>query len=193
MIARLLPPEVVAVELFHDPTGALLFAEEQALIANAVPQRRDEFTTARVCARRALAGLGYPPAPILPGPRREPLWPDGVVGSITHCVGYRAAAAAHAADVLTIGIDAEPHQPLPDGVFEWISLPAERSQLQALSAAEPDVHWDRLLFCAKESVYKAWYPITKRWLGVKDADVTVDATGGTSLLISSSKGLRSAA
>ena len=60
-----------------------------------------------------------------PGAKREPLWPAGVVGSITHCDGYRAAAVARATDLATVGIDAEPHEPLPDGVLAAIALPAE--------------------------------------------------------------------
>jgi 4'-phosphopantetheinyl transferase EntD len=42
-----------------------------------------------------------------------------------------------------------------------------------------DLHWDRLLFSAKESVYKAWFPLTGRWLGFEDAHLTFDPDDGT--------------
>src|SRR5206468_2745795 len=109
-----------------------LFPEEEALIAAAVDKRRREFATARGCARSALAALGIEPAPILAGERGAPRWPPGIVGSITHCAGYRAAAVSSARDMITIGLDAEPDQVLPDGVLNAISLPGERSRLRDL-------------------------------------------------------------
>jgi 4'-phosphopantetheinyl transferase EntD len=85
---------VACAESFVDPPEAVLFPEEEAVIARAVPKRRQEFTTARHCARTALATLGAPPAPILPGEMGAPTWPPGYVGTMTHCAGYRAAAIA---------------------------------------------------------------------------------------------------
>ena len=179
MIERLLPASAVAVEAFDDTVPGLLFAEEEALLVNAVDKRRREFTTARRCAREALAGLGLPPVPVLPGAQREPQWPAGVVGSITHCDGYRAAVVARSTDLLTVGIDAEPNQPLPSGVLDAIALPAEVSWAAELAIAHPSVCWDRLLFCAKEAVYKAWFPLARRWLDFDQANVEVQPTAGT--------------
>jgi 4'-phosphopantetheinyl transferase EntD len=174
VIGDILPPEVAAEEAFGDRPDTVLFAEEEAVIAKAVDKRRREFTTARACARAALGQLGLPPVPIVPGDRGAPQWPAGVVGSITHCEGYRACAVARGSDIVTIGLDAEPHAKLPDGVLDAVSLAPERTRIAALSAAEPGVCWDRLLFCAKESVYKAWFPLTGRWLGFEDACVDFD-------------------
>ncbi|MGW4297335.1 4'-phosphopantetheinyl transferase family protein, partial [Micromonospora chersina] len=79
--------------------------------------------------------------------------------------------------VAGVGVDAEPHAPLPDGVLDAIALPAERTRTAALRAAHPEVCWDRLLFSAKESVYKAWFPLTHRWLDFAEADITVEPDG----------------
>jgi 4'-phosphopantetheinyl transferase EntD len=177
MISEIVPAGVSAVEAFDDPPEVLLFPEEEALIERAVPKRRREFGTARHCARQALAALGFAPAPILPGVRGAPRWPAGVVGSITHCAGYRAAAVAPAVRMAALGIDAEEHAPLPDGVLRVVSIDAERPRLDRLAADEPGVCWDRLLFSAKESVYKAWFPLTGRWLDFAEADVTPDRDG----------------
>jgi 4'-phosphopantetheinyl transferase EntD len=177
MIHALLPATVVAVEAFDDTADAALFPTEEDVLGNSVERRRREFATGRRCARAALAGLGFPPAPILPGPHREPRWPEGIVGSITHCTGYRAAAVARAQAIASVGIDAEPNEPLPPDVFDEIALPVERTHLAARLAVDPGVRWDRLLFSAKESVYKTWFPLTGRWLDFQSADVLVESTG----------------
>jgi 4'-phosphopantetheinyl transferase EntD len=183
MIEKILPAGVAYAETFTDPPDIALFPEEEALLVRAVDKRRREFATARGCARRALADLGVAPAPIPRGERGAPRWPPGIVGSITHCAGYRAAAVARAADIVTIGLDAEPNEPLPDRVIGAVSLPGERARLRDLAGdlagAAPDACWDRLLFCAKETVYKAWFPLTGRWLGFEDADITINAADGT--------------
>jgi 4'-phosphopantetheinyl transferase EntD len=179
MITDILPSQVVAAEEFGDVLDIVLFPEEEAVIAKAVDKRRREFTTARACARASLAKLGLPPVPIVPGLRGAPQWPAGVVGSMTHCAGYRASAVAHSHEVVTIGLDAEPHDKLPAGVLEHVASPDEQARLAALAVARPDVCWDRMLFSAKESVYKAWFPLTQRWLGFEEASVSIDPGTGT--------------
>jgi enterobactin synthetase component D / holo-[acyl-carrier protein] synthase len=179
MLAALLPPVASVAEAFDDETPSPLYPDEEALVGQAVDKRRREFATARRCAREALAKLGVPDTPVLSGKNREPLWPDGIVGSITHCQGYRAAAVARRQDLASVGIDAEPHAPLPDGVLRVVALPQEAVRLAELSASDPERCWDRLLFCAKESVYKAWFPLAGRWLGFHDADIVIDPEAGT--------------
>jgi 4'-phosphopantetheinyl transferase EntD len=176
LLAGVLPDCVAAAELYADPPDLTPLPEEEPLIARSVAKRRNEFTTVRHCARQALAELGLPPVPILKGDKGEPCWPDGVVGSLTHCTGFRGAVVGLRTDVRSVGIDAEPHDVLPEGVLDAVSLPAERVELRALPSG---LHWDRILFCAKEATYKAWFPLTHRWLGFEDAHVTfeVDATG----------------
>lgn len=174
-----MPGAVACAEAFDDPPDAALYPQEEAVISRAVEKRRREFRTVRHCARLALRELGLPPAAVLPGEHREPLWPPGVVGSMTHCAGYRAAVVARSGDLLTVGIDAEPHQRLPPDVLAAIALADEQVQIAELAAAHGASHWDRILFCAKETVYKAWFPLTQRWLGFHDAAVTIDPAEGT--------------
>lgn len=179
MIEEILPACALAVEAWQDCVEAQLSPQEEAMIARAVQKRRREFTTARMCAHAALEKLGRPVSSILTGVRGEPLWPPGVVGSITHCDGYRACAVGLSSELLTIGIDAEPNAALPDGLLGDIARPEELPALRRLAAELPHVHWDRLLFSAKESVYKAWFPLAKRWLGFEDATLTLDPSAGT--------------
>jgi enterobactin synthetase component D / holo-[acyl-carrier protein] synthase len=158
-------------EVYSDPPGLAPLPEEEPLIAKSVAKRRNEFITVRHCARIALGQLGMPPAPILKGDKGEPCWPDGVVGSLTHCTGYRGAVVGRTGTVRSVGIDAEPHDVLPHGVLEAITLEEERHEIAALPEG---LHWDRILFCAKEATYKAWFPLTKRWLGFEDAHIVFE-------------------
>lgn len=174
MISSVLPDAVVTAVARDDDLSLLLHPDEEAAVAAAVASRRAEFTTARACAHEALRALGAPVGPVPVGEKRAPVWPDGVVGSITHCAGFRAAAVAWRDRIRTVGIDAEIHDALPDGVLDVVSDAGERAVLDGL----PDgVHWDRVLFSAKESVYKAWYPTAHCWLGFDDAELTPHPDG----------------
>ena len=102
-----------------------------------------------------------------------------MAGSITHCAGYRACAVARTGELASIGLDAEPNEPLPPDVLGLVADAAEQAWIAELLASRPAVSWDRLLFSAKESVYKAWFPLTLRWLDFAEATLTVDAAAGT--------------
>jgi 4'-phosphopantetheinyl transferase EntD len=177
MIEQLLPAGVAVVEAFQDNPDEPIFPGEEDLIAKAVEKRRREFITARRCAREALATFGHAPTPIRSGSAREPQWPVGVVGSITHTANFRAAAVAPRSLVASIGIDAEPNESLPDGVEDAVAIAGEPEMLAKLACAFPATHWGRVLFSAKEAVYKTWYPLTGRWLGFESASLTIDPRG----------------
>jgi 4'-phosphopantetheinyl transferase EntD len=177
LLTSVLPTTVASAELYDDPPNLVPLPEEEPLIARSVAKRRNEFVTVRYCARQALGELGLPPVPILKGEKGEPCWPEGVVGSLTHCTGFRGAVVGRVGEIRSVGIDAEPHDVLPKGVLDAISLPEERRQLTSLAG---DLHWDRILFCAKEATYKAWFPLTHRWLGFEDAHITFARDGSGS-------------
>ncbi|MFJ8888286.1 4'-phosphopantetheinyl transferase [Streptomyces sp. NPDC102402] len=174
MIEAILPPGAVSVDTAGEFPPELLFAGERALIRDAVEERRREFATVRVCAHRALTALGRAAEPVLTGRRGEPLWPVGTVGSLTHCEGYRGAALAPACRWRALGIDAEPHLALPPGVARATASAAEREQLRELARRHPGTRWDRLLFSAKESLFKAWSPLTRRTLDFDSAELELD-------------------
>jgi 4'-phosphopantetheinyl transferase EntD len=176
LIEELLPSPIVVEVVRGEDRSAYLLPDEVGYVQQAVDRRRREYTIGRTCARRALKRLGLNEVSILSGPRREPLWPAQVVGSITHCEGYCAVALARRRDVLALGIDAEVHCALPEGVLDQVSLPKERARI---AGAPNGVHWDRLLFSAKEAVYKAYFPLTRSWLGFEQADLTFDSVRDT--------------
>lgn len=176
VIDEILPGQVLAVEADGDLLDTALYPAEEAAIRNAGDKRRREYTTGRACAHTALTRLGVPQQPILAGAHGEPCWPTGVVGSITHCDGYRACAVAYATEIVAMGIDAEPNERLDEAVLCDIACAEELALLDELTLSEPATCWDRLLFSAKEAVYKAWFPLTRRWLDFTDAAVTFDVS-----------------
>jgi 4'-phosphopantetheinyl transferase EntD len=176
VIERLVPASVATASTRADLDPVELFPAEVRSLGRAVEKRRHEFLTGRACARRALAQLGLAPVAIPNGERGEPRWPTGVVGSITHCRGYRGCAVARAGELRSVGIDAEVDEPLPDGVLESVAFGRE---LELVAATGADVCLDRLLFSAKEAIYKAWFPLARRWLGFEDVELTIDVGAGT--------------
>ncbi|MFC9004658.1 4'-phosphopantetheinyl transferase family protein [Streptomyces microflavus] len=180
MIAEVVPTEVRAREAFDDdgPDGAVtLFATEQAVVEGVLDERRKEFTTVRGCARAALTALGVDPAPLVPGPLGAPGWPAGVVGSMTHCRNYRAAAVALTKDFAALGIDAEPQEPLSPFMAERIVSDVEASWLRQDFPSAAGLPLDRLLFCAKEASYKALSPWTGTCFGFRDFTVRLRPDG----------------
>lgn len=149
---------------------------ERTLVAHSVDIRRAEFGDARWCAHQALLDLGIDDIPILKGDRGMPLWPNGVTGSLTHTDGFRAAVVAPTSKVRSMGIDAEPAEPLPDQVLDSIARTGEFAQIDRLRRGGVDCA-DRLLFCAKEATYKAWFPLTHRWLDFGDAEIDLRDDG----------------
>lgn len=173
MMEQICGADVCVEEAFED-LPVQLFPEEAKAVADAIASGQREFGTVRRLARRALQRLDMAPVPVVPDAYRAPIWPNGVVGSMTHCEGFRAAALARTSDVLSIGIDAEPDRALPPGVLELISLVVDREAMPTSS----EVAWDRLLFCAKEAVFKAWFPLTRTFLDFHEASVRIDRDGG---------------
>ena len=171
MIESLVPGTVAVASSVDGAEDVELFEAERRLVEGAGATRHQEFATVRGCARRALTMLGESPQAVLKGARGEPQWPPGIVGSMTHCTGYTAAVVARASDVRGIGIDAEPSGPMPDGALTIVALASEQQQVVSLGSTA-EICWDKLLFSAKESVFKCWYPATHIELGFRDAEVT---------------------
>jgi 4'-phosphopantetheinyl transferase EntD len=189
MLQVILPAGVESQECFGDLPGAVLFTEEAKIIAHAAAARRRQYAAVRSCARACLQRLGYPPVPILPGVGGAPTWPAGVQGSMTHCPGYAAAAVGPVAQISAIGIDAEPDAPLPDGVLNLIATPAEQDRLATIQPEADSPDWDRLLFSAKEAVYKAWFPLVGEWLDHQDAEIVFHPHEATFTALLSRDGL----
>lgn len=170
-----MPERAVLVDSREDCGTHTLWPEEREVIASATALRQIQYATVRDCARQALVQLGLPEAAILTDEKRCPIWPEGIVGSMTHCRGYAAAALVRESDLRAIGIDAEPAEPLPEGVLRRVTSEQERNHIENLTHTDPRIPWDRLLFSMKESVYKAWFPLARLPLGFHDVELCIKA------------------
>jgi 4'-phosphopantetheinyl transferase EntD len=175
MFQEVLPRSVILVEASASDWTSALLPEEAVLVRNAVEQRRREFQAGRACARRALAGLGFDRLPIMTGPNREPRWPPGVVGSITHTREYCAAAVARAGEFATLGIDAEVWHRARGEVERYVCSPDEAERFRREFGDEV---WRTPLFSMKEAVYKAIYPLRRGSLDFRDVELDIGPVGG---------------
>ncbi len=170
MISHLYPDSVVGVANAPAASEALHPAEASG-IRNAVPKRREEFAAGRACAHAALRQLGFEHVAVPRASDRSPVWPDGIVGSISHCDGFCGAVVARQRDVWGLGFDVESKGRLGRESHDLICSPREKSALGAATEACDPVE---ILFSAKESFYKAYYPTTKFYLDFLDVDLAID-------------------
>lgn len=178
LLEGLLDPPVCVRESVLDGLRAMLFPEEVAAIATAVEKRQREFAGGRACAREAFAALGLPSVAILAGPDRAPIWPKGVVGSISHSLTRCVAAVARQADgIRSIGVDIEELTPLEESFAADICTEFERKWLDRQPGDQRGLLL-KALFSAKESAYKCQYPLTKTFLGYDAMRIELDAGAG---------------
>jgi 4'-phosphopantetheinyl transferase EntD len=153
---------------------AALWEDETAAIAHAIPKRRAEFAAGRRAARAAMTEIGHAPFAIPQGRDRAPIWPVGLSGSIAHCDSCCIAAVALKENYASIGVDIEPATPLAPDLVEVICTAEERAWL----AGEPSPGLAaKVIFSAKEAVYKAQYPLTGKVLGFDDVTLEMGAGG----------------
>lgn len=167
---------VVAPRQFYYST---IMAEEIRAVAKATEHRRREFAAGRACARRAIEQLGYAVSAIPAGNDRAPLWPAHVVGSITHCTDFCCAVIADSRSIRSIGIDAEVRGSVGVELSDIISSETERASWSSIRVSRSDAR--AICFSAKETVYKAYYPIAKKFLDFQDVSIELsgDEKSGT--------------
>ena len=150
-----------------------LLPEERALVVRMAPGRQREFATGRVCAREGLARLGIADFPLLRNDDRTPVWPEGIVGSISHTQDVCVVALARRADVVSLGVDVEPADSLEPELWPVICTALECERL-ADHVAEERGFLAKALFSAKECTYKCLYPILRTPLDFDDVEIDLD-------------------
>lgn len=176
------PPELpgfaaFAVSAPSDPVPELDPAEASLVTEGMVPERRTAFARGRDAAHRALRSIGAPDGPITVGPLRQPLWPDGVVGSISHAAGFAVALVAPSSGSDGVGVDIERLRFAPE-LDDEVPTPRERSWLATIPTDDRDSAV-LALFSAKESIYKAFFPRYRAFFGF-DAATLRPRPGGFS-------------
>ncbi len=176
-LRSLFPSKVITIESKIKDVEGSLYPEEAKIIKNAGEKRKQEFTAGRMCARLALEELGFTNFPLLIGHDRNPLWPEGIIGSISHTELYCGVAVAKKKDYQSIGIDMELTDRLGKQLWPQIFTPREQSWIQN-SPDHEHVSWASLFFSAKECFYKYQFPLTNQWVGFEDAEIKVDVEEG---------------
>jgi len=173
-------PDIISFYCGQNPPDQdfRLLPEEKAIAESFSSQkRRAEFTMGRIYAHRTLSRFGLESKPILRNPEtREPYWPDSVWGSITHSNGYAAVAVGLKKEINGVGIDLESFsRPVDFNIRRNVCVDSEIEWLESLSTKQASRSL-RIIFSAKESLFKCLYPSTKTFLGFKDAAVSVNET-----------------
>ena len=175
MINTLIPNNIACKIIYQSTRPLHVFEAEIQEIQYATGSRILEFLYGRTCAHLAIKKLGYKNIqPILIGKNREPIWPNKIVGSITHCKGYCAATVSFKKDNFGIGIDAELNTKLPNKIISTIQTNREIIDNKKLSKLVSDVCINKLVFSAKESVFKFIYPFIKNYISFKDVEIFLE-------------------
>lgn len=178
-IGDLFGPDVLTASLAMEAADPdALPAGEAALAARFAPGRRREFAAGRQCARRLLAELGAGAPLLLVGEFRAPGWPPGVVGSISHGAGLCVVAVARCGAVRGLGVDVESDAPLGEALRRRVCSDGEARRLAGAGAEEAG-RLAKLLFSAKEAVYKCVHPLLQRPLGLRAVEVRLGPQEGS--------------
>jgi 4'-phosphopantetheinyl transferase EntD len=175
LVANLFPPGVVAAEMHGSADRSTLSADESHAAKRFSTKRTSDFAAGRACARRALQQFGLDDVSIPINPDRRPAWPNGFVGSISHTVGFCAAAVAQNLEFSALGLDAELIGRLDRNVLQLIYTTSERELLRELPEPERST-FATIIFSAKEAFYKCQFAVTGQWLDFHDVSVSVCET-----------------
>jgi 4'-phosphopantetheinyl transferase EntD len=179
LLNSLFPATVIVTESRLPGDPETLLPSERYYVAQARAKRLQEFAAGRACARLALAEFGIQGFALRAAEDRQPLWPTGFVGSITHTTGLCAAAVARRTDVTALGLDSEIVGAPTLDIWPTICRDEELRWIESLPAAQrPSAV--TLLFSAKEAFYKCQYPLVSEWLDFHDLRLEVGGWGDRS-------------
>ena len=152
-------------------------AEENYFSQLSSVSRKEHYRSGRICAGEVLSKLGTLGQPVLRDPQtREPLWPEGISGAITHSGNWAAAAAGKTSDVSGIGIDLEDLERQVDSrISRHVCIPEEQKWLQECGEDFLEQNL-KIIFSAKESIFKAFFPYTRTYLHFHDARILMEQT-----------------
>jgi 4'-phosphopantetheinyl transferase EntD len=175
-LCELFPQGALTAELRGAGDPGALYPGEARHVQKAVRKRVEEFAAGRLCARLLLREFGIHNFPIEVGAQRQPLWPETLVGSITHPTDFCAAVAAPRKCLRSLGIDSEIAGSVKTDLWRGICTPSETDWLRALPESE-QLAAATLIFSAKEAFYKCQFALTQEQLGFHDVSVELVAWG----------------
>ena len=168
-LKTLMPDSVFSYQQITDSLN-FFSKNEQAIVVNSVKKRQTEFITGRSCARAAIKSLGDPPQSILKGKHGAPIWPQNIVGSISHCKNMATAICSKKKHHQSIGIDIELNNPLATNIVPAVLTKKEQQFLKQTTNINNTV-----FFSIKESVFKCYYPLTNELFDFLDVEISINA------------------
>lgn len=176
-LAALFPAGAVAAHRHEFTSPCDLSQDEINFVSACSESRINDFLAGRACARLALKELGIEGFSLLSAKDRQPLWPAGITGSITHTDGYTAAVVIRQGSVRSVGVDSEVVGAVHEGLWPRICTPAELEDLRSFAGTGPDER-AALTFAAKEAFYKSQFPLTGEWVGFQDVAIELQEEPG---------------
>lgn len=178
LVAALVPGGIAFAVAVPEVWNGTLPPAEEIFVAGATLKRKREFGAGRTCARLALQQLGCEAVALPSGADRYPVWPAGVVGSISHCDGCAVAVVARRERAASLGVDVERSGRVGERLLADITTRGERRHVRDLGGSS-GCDWSTLAFSAKESFYKCYRPVVKQELNFHDVEVQFDLLEGT--------------
>jgi 4'-phosphopantetheinyl transferase EntD len=146
-----------------------LYPAEMALVEGSANKRKTDFSTGRYCARKALEQIGIDYAEILRDSGKQPLWPEGIVGSISHSSLLTGAIVGKSKNIVSVGLDIETIGGVESNMWHLLFLESEQQFLNSLNEEDRNMY-PTLLFSLKESFYKFQYPLTRQFLEFNEVE-----------------------
>jgi 4'-phosphopantetheinyl transferase EntD len=185
LLSRILPPGIVIAEIDDVGQSIVLHPGEAGYVSKSGDIRRRDFALGRHCAHVALARLSLADMAIARGANGAPIWPEGIVGSITHTKGYAAALVGHTNMFLALGVDAERIGGVTENLYSRLFTTAERMHLATRDTKERDRD-ATILFSAKEAVYKACNSLAGgERISFQDVDIALNDDSFSAKLVTS--------
>ena len=166
-------------ERFHPDMFQRLGVACPATIRSSVVKRQASFLAGRALVAHAFDLAQLPPSDIPIGPNRAPIWPTGISGSISHTTKFCACLVSQN-PMQFVGIDIETFltaKNLP-AVMKRVITDHEKKWL-ATQDDEIDLELCTLIFSAKETIYKALFPIAQHFFGFDAAHISALPNGQT--------------
>jgi len=174
-------PESTSLQMIQSSEGSELFGSEIQMSEGLVPKVKELFLMGRHAAHLGLKSLGSENLEVGRSESREPLWPEGFLGSIAHTSGLAVAVVAQNSLWRGLGIDVEKL----DRSFRFeIDKKMASEKEQAWIRSQPEKVRERTLalFSAKEATFKAFYPLEKVYLNFLDVEFSSNPQGFTGTL-----------
>lgn len=160
-------PKGISLKIINIPN---LKTEETQEFRNYLKLRRDPaFIAGRLAAHQALdTTTSHANFEILIGERGEPIWQKDIIGSISHCKSLAIATVAKNKDYKFIGIDIEEiERDFSSKIINRICSEQEKKWCEENNEKIRTL----MIFSLKEAIYKALYPICKKFFGFKSVEI----------------------